>query len=57
MITVHHRKTYTLKLDIPSDDKLYPTIRDAYDRHHTEGCLLSGMGDLQCAFLLYCSMA
>lgn len=53
MITVHHRKTYTLKLDIPSSDKIYPTIRDAYDRHHT----LSGMGDLQCAFLLYCRMA
>lgn len=36
MITVHHRKTYTLKLDIPSNDKLYPTIRDAYDKAKSE---------------------
>lgn len=42
MIAVHRRKTYTLRLDIPSNDKLYPTIRDAYDRHDTP----SGTGDL-----------
>lgn len=36
MITVKHRKTYTLELSIPSDDKLYAMFRETYDKRDSE---------------------